>query len=87
MHSTEESPSWRAWVLKKFPTSYTTWRPINTSTTAHPISYRSIFVSYYLHLGLLGSLIPSGFPIKALYAPLLSMPHAPHATTTSFLVE
>jgi len=84
MHSTEESPSWSVWLLKKFPTSYTTWRSINASITAHPTFYRSILVSYHLHLSLAGSLISSGFPTKVLYAPLLSSPHAPCATTISF---
>jgi hypothetical protein len=84
MHSREESPSWSVRLLKKFPTSYTNRRSINASITAHPISYRSILVSYHLHLALPGSLIPSGFPTKALYAPLFSSPHAPFATTISF---
>ena len=39
----------------------------------HPMSLRSILVlSSHLCLGLPGGLIPSGFPTKALYAPLLA---------------
>jgi hypothetical protein len=38
-----------------------------------PTSRRSILIlSYYLLLGLPSGLLPSGFPTKALYAPLLS---------------
>ena len=40
--------------------------------TPHPTSWRSIWISSRLHLGLPTSLFPSGFPIKTLYTPLFS---------------
>ena len=40
---------------------------------SHPTSWKSILIlSSHLHLRLPGGLLPSGFPIKALYTPLLS---------------
>ena len=38
----------------------------------HPISWFILILSFYLPLGLPSGLLPSGFPIKILFAPLLS---------------
>jgi hypothetical protein len=46
---------------------------INPVRSPHPTSRRSILIlSSHLRLDLLSGLFPSGFPTKALYAPLLS---------------
>ena len=50
----------------------------------HPTSWRSILIlSTDLRLGLPSGLLPSGFPIKTLYAPS-PHPYAPHAQPVSF---
>jgi hypothetical protein len=46
--------------------------PAQSSPHAHPTSRRSVLISSHLRLGLPSGLLPSGFPIKTLYAPLLS---------------
>ena len=51
--------------------------PDQSSPSLHPASWRSILIlSYHLFLGLLSDLFISGFPIKTLYASLLSPLHA-----------
>ena len=77
----------RSKLLKIFPAYYGTQRFITVFTRAspypepdqsspcplHPTSRRSILIlSSHLCLGLPSGLLPSGFPIKALYASLLS---------------
>ena len=55
-------------------------RPIQ-SMPSHPISWRSILIlSFHLCLSFSGGLIPSGFPTKTLYTPLLSPIHATFPT-------
>ena len=72
------------WLVKKFPAFHGTGRFITAFTSVrhlslswaspiqsvypHPTSWRSILISTHLYIGLL----PSGFPIKTLYAPLSS---------------
>ena len=49
------------------------WDSPIQSTYPHPTSWRSILIlSTHLRLGLPSGLFPSGFPTKALYAPLSS---------------
>ena len=49
------------------------WASPIQSTYPHPTSWRSILIlSTHLRLGLPSGLLPSGFPTKALYAPLFS---------------
>ena len=49
------------------------WSNSIQSIPPHPTSWRSILIlSSHLCLGLPNELFPSGFPIKTLYAPLLS---------------
>jgi hypothetical protein len=73
--------------VKKFPASYTTrrfitaftnvrhlslsWASSIQSITSHPTSWRYIWKSSQLRLGLPSSLFPSGFPTKTLHTPLL----------------
>jgi hypothetical protein len=66
--------------LRKFNTAFTSARHQSLSSAisiqsmpSHPTSWRSIFKqTYYLSLGLLSGLFPSGFPTKTMYTPLLS---------------
>jgi hypothetical protein len=54
-----------------------TGRYAELSTTAHPISLRSILIlSSYLYLSVLSGLFPSGFTTKILYANLICPMHA-----------
>ena len=60
---------------------FSSWYEVNANAEwlivpPHPTSRRSILIlSSYLRLGLPRGLVPSGFPTKALYAPLLSPIH------------
>jgi hypothetical protein len=52
----------------------------------HPTSRRSILIlSYHLSLGLPSGLLPSGFPTKSQYAPLLSPIRATYPVHNSLL--
>ena len=70
-------------LIKKF-TAFTSarhlfpsWASSIQSIPPHPTYWRSILtLSSHLHLGLLSGLLPSGFPTKTLYTPLLSPLHA-----------
>ena len=69
----------RSHVLTTFPIFYETWGFVTALTTARhqslsgvrllPIHLKSaVILSSHLHIGLLSSLLPSGFPTKTLYA-------------------
>ena len=68
----------------RFITSFTSachltlpWASSIQSIPPHPTSWRSILIlSSHLLLGLPSGLLPSGFPIKILYTPLISPIHA-----------
>ena len=50
---------------------------INPVHDSHPTSSNShLILSYHLHLRLPSGIVPSGLPIKTLYAPILSHIHA-----------
>jgi hypothetical protein len=66
-----------------FITAFTTarylslsWASSIQSMPSHPTSWRSILISYHLHLGLPSGLFPSAFPTKSLYSPLFYPIHA-----------
>ena len=71
--------------VRRFITAFTrgchlslSWAIFIQSMPPHPTSRRSILIlSSHLRLGLSSGLLPSGFPTKTLYAPLLS-PYAPN---------
>jgi hypothetical protein len=70
--------------IHKSPLSVPILSQLDSVHTPHPTSWRSILIlSYQLHLGLPSGLFPSGFPIEALYTPLLS-PYVLHASPISF---
>jgi len=59
--------------IHKCPPPVPTLSQINLAHAPHPTSWRSILIlSSHLCLGILSGLFPSGFPIKTLYAYLLS---------------
>jgi hypothetical protein len=61
------------------------WATRILSINLHSISLRSILIlASHLHVGLLSSLFPSGFPIKTLYA---SLSYACCMLCTSFLLD
>ena len=56
--------------------------PDQSSPSPHPASWRSILIlCFHLCLGLLSDFFMSGFPIKTLYASLLSPLHASYAAS------
>jgi len=58
------------------------WASPIQSTYPHPTSWRSILIlSTHLRLGLPSGLLPSGFPTKTLYTPLLT--HTRHMPSPS----
>ena len=67
---------------RKFITTFTrarrlslSWVRLIQSMPPHPTSWRSILIlSSHLRLGIPSSFLPSDFPIKTLYMPLISIP-------------
>ena len=83
---------------RRFVTAFTSahhlslsWASLIQSMPPYPTSWRSIrILSSHLCLGLPSGLVPSGFPTKTLYAPLLSPIHATcpaHLILLSFITQ
>ena len=74
---------------RRFITALTSVRHLSLSWTSpiqsihpHPTSWRSILILFtHLHPGLPSDLLPSGFPTKTLYTPLLT--HTRHMPSPS----
>ena len=58
----------------KCPPPFIILSQIDPVHVPHPTSWISILVSFHLRVGIPSGLVPSGFPTKILYIPLLS-PH------------